>query len=1183
MLILCLTGALIAPHLIDWDSRRDAIAAQLSKTIGEPVRINGPIGLELLPTPSLKLSIVEIGGNGPVRMSVGRFKLHMAIPPLLRGEIRITDAVLHSARILVQPKRIAVTTPPIQPDRQDLPRIGFDRLNIVDGEIELLDASGASTMTFKRIDGSFEVSTLTGPYRGNLHFDSDNQRRNLRFSTGQIGADGLRIKALSENESAAARSEFDGDIQIVDGQLSISGQIAGSGNAAIPVGTGYAQVIWRAGGKLAFRGNAGKLDKIEIGLGNGDRQIVLTGMADIAIANTVSVRAALAGKQADLDRLLAGEDGKRTSTPLLLLQHAKGDGRGFSKPDWLQGELDLSFASLMLGGEAIMTPRVVVAVGAKELPVLRSAEAVLPGQTRVQIFPVQGADGTDETARLQVTSGDIARLNGWFHGRPSRAQAIRQLKMDGVMQVLDTGIGLRDAKVQADDMVMSGAIRLEQMQSGPKLTLNLEADQLDIAKLPDMGDAEGRSDIDLDMTVNARRVRYLGIGAGSIVGRLRRTGNSLMIDQLDITDVGGANVQATGAFSPDYQDFQLKLEATQLAALTELADKFLPQAHAQHLRRRAPLLAPARISLKATTALDKGAREQTIHIAGTLADTGIDARLRLQPDGQLAGADGLSVDLTSPRVAHFIQQIGLETIPLAGAGGARLNLRGNGLVPGAAGATWSMAGNLGNLTVELSGQQTRDATQPFEGTLALHSRDLAPLAQTLLVTVPTIPVGMPFDLKAGLDLRGYKITLREVNMNAGGTQVTGEIAFNLAEFGRIAGQLKTGSLDAASLAPLIFGTAQQPLPNDIWSKEGFAPAAAMTLPGDLWIKADKVGLIGNIVLEKPTFVVRFENGIIYLEHVAARWNGNPLSGQATLRRNGPTVNLAGRMTLDQMQISQLPGSDVNGSGSSQLTFSAIGDSPYAVIGALAGAGRMDIRQAEVRSLDSGALDSVIARQQSAPDAVTGEQLARTLLDRLTGRVPLSAIQLPINLAGGVLRAGPLSLLSKDEDIRGNVALDLRTLAVTGEVDHIARQAPKGWSGPNPRARLTWKGPLGQVQPSIDTTALANGLTAIAIQRETERIDALEQDQRERTQFNRRLRAAEDERRAQETAQRVLIEEQRRQAAAKTEAARQELLKQETLKQETLRQRIDEVIRSAPPSTTGTSSQPLVITPPAARP
>jgi hypothetical protein len=357
----------------------------------------------------------------------------------------------------------------------------------------------------------------------------------------------------------------------------------------------------------------------------------------------------------------------------------------------------------------------------------------------------------------------------------------------------------------------------------------------------------------------------------------------------------------------------------------------------------------------------------------------------------------------------------------------------------------------------------------------------------------------------------------------------------------------------------------------------------MTLPGDLWIEADKVGLIGNLVLDKPTFVVRFENGIIYLEHVTAKWNGSPLNGQATFRRNGPTVNLAGRVALDQMQISQFPGSGLNGSGSSQLSFSAIGDSPYAVVGALAGAGRVDIDKAEVRSLGTGALDTIISRQQAAPNAVTGEQLSRTLLGEMTGSVLVPPVQLPLNLAGGVLRAGPLSVLNKDEDIRGSVALDLRSLAVMGEMDHIARQAPKGWSGPNPRARLTWKGPLGQVLPSIDTTALANGLTAITIQRETERIDTLEQDQRERSQFNRRLRASEEERRAQEAARRAALEEQRRQEAAKQAAAKAETAKLESLKQDALRLRIDEIIRTAPQSTTGTASQPLVITPPATRP
>ncbi|MGL4637132.1 MAG: AsmA family protein [Beijerinckiaceae bacterium] len=1183
VLILCLTGALIAPHLIDWDSRRADISEQLTKALGQPVRIDGPVGLELLPTPSLKLSMLDVGGSGPMQASAGRIKLQLAIPPLLRGEFRITDAVVHSPRIVIHPARMAKGASAGKPDIAALPTVGFDRLSIIDGHIRVVGADGKDTMAAKTIDGTLEASSLSGPFKGNLQFDMESQRRTLRFSTGQIGPAGLRVKTLTENEAAATRTDFEGDINIVDGQLALNGQIGGSGNAAFPLNEGFAQIIWRASGKLEYKGTKGRLDKIEIGLGNGERRIVLTGTTDIDLQSEVPVQTTLSAKQADLDRLLGGEDSKLASSPVSLLQKLNAQPAMASKRAWLKGKLDLSIGSILLGGDKVGAARIVIA--SSPLPSdkpfsLLSAEAELPGRTTASFLTLPD---NAQSGQLALESRDMARLSGWLHGRPARATAVRNFKVSGTVGNAGNSIVLRDAIIKADDMTLSGSVQLDQLPAGPKLTMDLNADQLEIAKLPDIDNTESQSDIDLDLTLNAKRVRYLGVGAGSIVAKVRRSADLVTIDKLDIIDVGGANLSGAGHFSPRQQDFKLKLDATKLDALVELADRLLPPAYAKHLVSRSRFLSPARLTFDASSVLDGGINYQDLRVAGTVSDTTIDGRFRLLPDGTIAGKDGLSADVSAASVANFLRQVGLETIGIANAGGVKLRLRGNGLLPSMPEAKWTLSGNLGDLALDVDARQVRDTEQPFDGKITMRSRDLAPLAQTLLVTVPTVPPGTPFDLKAGIDLRGYKITFRDMTMVAGSSEVKGEIAFNLLEFGRVAGQLKTGALDASSIAPLIFGSPQQPLPTDIWSKERFAPAAAMTLPGDLWIQAERVDIVGKVSLEQPKFVVRFENGIIYLEHVSAEWNGGKLKGQATLRRSGGAVNLTGRMALDQLPIDRLPGSGIKGLGSTQLDFSAIGDSPFAMVSAMAGSGRVDVRQAEVKSLGEGALDNIIASKKADTDAVSADQLSSVLLGQGKRNLAVPALQTPLNLASGVLRVGPLSLPAKTEDIRASLALDLRSLDVTGEVDHISRIMPKGWSGPSPRAKLVWRGPIGQTTPSVDTTGLANGLTAIAIQRETERIEALEQDQRERTQFNRRLRASEEERRAQEAARRAAEEERRRAEAERQAAARAEAARLETLRQETLRQRIDNVIRTAPPIPTETLNQPLVITPPAARP
>jgi uncharacterized protein involved in outer membrane biogenesis len=105
LVLLALTAALIGPHVIDWDSRRAEINRHLSAALGQDVEVDGPIAVSLLPTPRLKLSHVRLGGDGAVTGGIARIRAEAAIPPLLRGQLKVTSAILQGARITIDPTR----------------------------------------------------------------------------------------------------------------------------------------------------------------------------------------------------------------------------------------------------------------------------------------------------------------------------------------------------------------------------------------------------------------------------------------------------------------------------------------------------------------------------------------------------------------------------------------------------------------------------------------------------------------------------------------------------------------------------------------------------------------------------------------------------------------------------------------------------------------------------------------------------------------------------------------------------------------------------------------------------------------------------------------------------------------------------------------------------------------------
>ncbi len=1178
LLLLVLTGAAVAPHFIDWEGRRGAISDTLSSALGQNVTVEGPIDISLLPTPSLKLGHVRFGEGGAVKGTIGRFRGELSLPALIRGDIRILQARLQGAHLVISPR-----APGPDPASSGLPlsSVGFDRLRIEESRIVLLRPGGGEVLTVERVDGQIEATSLLGPMRGAVSFDMAGERRTFRFSTGKAEAGSLRLRALLENEAAAARTDFDGSIRLVDGLLTGDGALAASGNIAIPLQRGTGHVIWRLAAKVKADGARAALDDVQLALGNTDRQTILTGSGDVDFGRSGPVaKAVLSTRQLDLDRLLTGEDPRLSQSPEATIRNLVdlvGSGQG-GRP-WLSGEIEISAGSMLFGGEAVLAPKAQLRATAGTV-VLAHASGELPGRTLAS-FDGVARPGALLAGRLELESRDLAKLTAWYQGVAPRQHPIRRLRLAGDLR---HGVGLTevaDATLVADEMRLNGAIRLETTGQRPRLSLKLTAEQLDIAKLPDLPESDQPGTWDLDLAVDARGVRYAGVGAGNIALRLRKEGDSTLLDELTVRELDGADLTAKGALGGASPRLELRLRASRMEAMLQLADRLTAHWGIPMLASRSASLAPAELTMNWRP---EGEDERRLTAAGRLGETEINLSARLTPTGQLAGAGSLDLGLKGASPAGLLRQIGLDAIPVHSAGPFDLRLAGGWASARTPSVDWSLNGLFGGLQIALSARQTTSLAEPLTGEIRLSARDLAPIAQTLLVAVPAISPGQDLAARARFDLRGYRITLRDLDLASAGQRLRGEIAFNLAEFGRVSGQIKAGKLNVDAVAPLIFGAPRIDPPAAGWDRRPFQPGALVTLPGDLWIEAEQIAL-GDVVIGRPRFVLRFDNGLLFVEHAEGEWLDGKLAGQATLRRIDGSVSLSTRIALEGGDLARLPFAPVNGLNggvSAQIDVSALGDSPSALVAALAGTGRAELRDAGVAGLPPGLLDSLIRSQPREFSAVTREALTAAVERRLQGRLPLPAGPHPLAVAAGVVRAGPIRAPAGGEATL-EAAIDVRQGTLTARAQLSARETPQGWSGPPPAAEIVLRGPWTSPTRTVDVGPLANGLTGIAIQREQERIEILEQDQRERSFFNRRLRAAEEQRRAEE-------EERRRQEAARkaeeearlraeeeerrrVEAERQareikRRLEEDAARRQALQQRIEEILRAPLPEGQG---------------
>src|SRR4029077_6120404 len=90
--IIALIAALVGPHFVDWNQFRPQFEAEASKVIGAPVRVAGALDARLLPTPTLRLRSVGVGGANELgKVRADKLDVEFSLGALMRGEWRANE------------------------------------------------------------------------------------------------------------------------------------------------------------------------------------------------------------------------------------------------------------------------------------------------------------------------------------------------------------------------------------------------------------------------------------------------------------------------------------------------------------------------------------------------------------------------------------------------------------------------------------------------------------------------------------------------------------------------------------------------------------------------------------------------------------------------------------------------------------------------------------------------------------------------------------------------------------------------------------------------------------------------------------------------------------------------------------------------------------------------------------
>ena len=281
--IIALMAALIGPYFIDWNQFRPQFEAEATRVIGAPVRVAGQLDARLLPTPSLRLRSVMVGGpNDLGKIRADKLDVEFSLSSLMRGEWRADELTINGLSVDLGLDRQGRVELPASTGKFNLGSLSIDRLNLT-GRIALHDAASRSTLELNDIAFSGDVRSLAGAVRGDGNFMLSGLRYPFRVSSGPAGdGNGTRVHLNIDPGARPLSVDLDGVLSFEARAPRFDGALV----LAVPAGLkaqadakgNVAATPWKLSAKVKADPAAAKLDQLDVSYGAEERALRFSGL-----------------------------------------------------------------------------------------------------------------------------------------------------------------------------------------------------------------------------------------------------------------------------------------------------------------------------------------------------------------------------------------------------------------------------------------------------------------------------------------------------------------------------------------------------------------------------------------------------------------------------------------------------------------------------------------------------------------------------------------------------------------------------------------------------------------------------------------------------------------------------------------------------------------------------------------
>ncbi|TJV25406.1 MAG: AsmA family protein [Mesorhizobium sp.] len=1179
LFVLVLCAALVVPYFIDWTGYRAQFEREASAILGRKVTVQGDATARLLPFPSVTFSNVAVAGgpNGQPAMTVETFSMDAELAPFLRGEVLIFDMRLVRPKATIDIANDGTVDWAMRPSSPfDLNQISIEKLTVTEGQIELRHAAGGRSHLFSEINSTISAKSLAGPWRMDGTLRLDGLRTTVTASTGKAEGNGqMRLRLKADPDAYPLVIEADGNAGIVNGAAVYSGQfkisgadknsaeLRGTDGETVKVSAGKPDPGFRLNGKFSLDHQKLGVDEFRFETGPLDNPYIADGKASVDLGLKPSFAIEANGAQVQFDEAVGAEAG----AGLTLDQRIAA---------FEQALLDMPRPTI-LGTVEVKLPAVVVGdttvrdVHLSAEPVdggwsVKSLAATLPGRTTLEadgmlVLNLEGHFGFNGSLLLAVAqpSGFAAWLS------KDVDEAIRRLPAAGFKAKVDLSQkrqAFSDLELILGKAKFSGRIDSSQPDDAkPSVLMRLEGGDLDVDGLAafasifvsDKG-ANRFADRDLDFQIKAGPVNAGGLTADTVDTALRLRDGLLEIDRLSVGGLAGASISATGRIKDFPASPTGKLDASVVAVdlkpLIDVAARHYPDsAVLKGLASRAAaypeLFQDARVDLVASAA-DNGDGTTGLAVSGQGKAGGSAFSASLSGKGAvdklLEAPVALTFNAKNPDATTLLALYGLPALPLGMLGEASTDIQAKGTLGGGLTTNFSLAGN--DFKAGFEGT-IADTPQGFaaKGKLSLDAADIEPWLMTTGIGLPGMGAGMSTSFSAQGDYGNGLLVLDELNGAINEAAVSGDVNIDVKEgvdgkagVPHLAGALMLDELDLDPMAVALFGDSafladkEETNKGGVWPATPFSQKSNLPFTADLDLTTAALAAGRFATAYDAAFSLRLDQEGIRVSDLKAKLLGGALTGLFELKNNDGTGLFSGQMKLAGADLATvLPDAGISGIGDFSTALSSSGKSVEGMVAALSGSGTAALKGVKVAGVNPDAFSAFLAKADAIGRDIDAAKTAGFAPDiAADGSFAAGDADIAFTVAGGTLRAPPVSLENPAATLSADVTADLNAATVSAKGAITYRPGDEALVGSEPVVNFTAEGPFGAVKRAFDSEPLAQFLTQRALEKEQQRVEAMQAALLEKQRLRREVRyyaalkterdkAAEELRRQEEAA------------------------------------------------------------------